>query len=456
MTFYIIASVAALGGLLFGYDTGVISGALIFIREVMSLSPTMQGIVVSIALAGAAIGAAMVGYLSDLAGRRRVILGAGLLFIAGAAISAVAQGVAVLLIGRFLVGLAIGVASMLTPLYLAEISPASDRGAIVSLNQLCITGGILVSYLVGYALASAVGGWRWMLALGAVPGIILSIGMLVLPESPRWLAGHGRAADAENVLRRLRGTSDVSQELNTLRQDIASENRKLTSGRELLSPRMRRPLIIGVGLAMFQQITGINTVIYFAPIIFQSAGLSSAATSILATAGVGAVNVIMTVVSIWLIDRLGRRQLLFWSLGGMVVTLFVLSGAFFTGTSGELAWIAVISVAAYVGFFAIGLGPVFWLLIAEIFPLALRGRAMSLATVANWGFNLIVSATFLNLVGAFGSAGAFLIYGVLSLVALVFVAITVPETKGRSLEQIEATLDAGMSRPVRSAQARPL
>ncbi|HTW72868.1 MAG TPA: sugar porter family MFS transporter [Acetobacteraceae bacterium] len=456
MSFYLIASVAALGGLLFGYDTGVISGALIFIRHVMSLSPTMQGVVVAIALAGAAVGAAIVGYLSDRAGRRRVILGAGLLFILGAVISAMAPGVAVLVIGRFFVGLAIGVASMLTPLYLAEISPAQDRGAIVSLNQLCITAGILVSYLVGYALADATGGWRWMLALGTVPGIVLSVGMLVLPESPRWLAGHGRVRDAESVLKRLRGTADVSQELTTLRRDIARENNKLKSAWELLSPRLRRPLIIGVGLAMFQQITGINTVIYFAPIIFQSAGLSSAATSILATAGVGAVNVIMTIVSIWLIDRLGRRQLLYWSLGGMTITLLILSGAFFAGTSGELAWIAVLSVAAYVGFFAIGLGPVFWLLIAEIFPLALRGRAMSLATVANWGFNLIVSLTFLNLVGAVGSAGAFVVYGVLSLFALAFVIMTVPETKGRTLEQIEAALDAGTLQHLASAQARPL
>jgi MFS family permease len=206
---------------------------------------------------------------------------------------------------------------------------------------------------------------------------------------------------------------------------------------------------------MFQQITGINTVIYFAPTIFQSAGLSSAATSILATAGVGAVNVIMTIVSIRLIDRLGRRQLLFWSLGGMTVTLLVLSAAFYSGASGQLAWVAVASVAAFVGFFAIGLGPVFWLLIAEIFPLAVRGRAMSLATVANWSFNLIVSATFLNLVGAVGSAGAFLVYAVLSLVALAFIAMMVPETKGRSLEQIEAALDAQRT-SVPTAHARML
>ena len=455
MYFYVIASVAALGGLLFGYDTGVISGALLFIRQVMALSPTMQGIVVAIALAGAAIGAAVAGFISDRAGRRPVILGAGLLFVAGAVISAVAQEVTLLLIGRLLVGLAIGVASMLTPLYLAEISPARDRGAIVSLNQLCITGGILVSYLVGFALAGASGGWRWMLALGAVPGIILSAGMLVLPESPRWLAGHGRMQDAERVLHRLRGTANVSDELGSLRTDLMREQGQSAALSALFAPRLRRPLVIGIGLAMFQQITGINTVIYFAPTIFQSAGMSSAATSILATAGVGAVNVIMTIVSIRLIDRLGRRQLLFWSLGGMAVTLFVLSAAFHAGASGQLAWIAVLSVAAFVGFFAIGLGPVFWLLIAEIFPLAQRGRAMSLATVANWGFNLVVSATFLNLVGAFGSAGAFLVYGVLSLAALAFIALLVPETKGRSLEQIEASFDTTLA-PLPVGKARTL
>jgi MFS transporter, SP family, galactose:H+ symporter len=441
MSFYLIAAVAALGGLLFGYDTGVISSALLFVRQVMSLSATMQGIVVAIAIAGAAIGAAMAGYLSDRAGRRRVILGAGLLFVAGAVISAAAPGVTVLLIGRFLVGLAIGVASLLTPLYLAEIAPARHRGAIVSLNQLCITGGILVSYLVGFAFAGVSGGWRWMLALGVLPGIILSAGMLFLPESPRWLAGHDQLRDAGIVLRQLRGNVDVGDELSLLRTDLAREGRRLARASELLAPRLRRPLTIGIGLAMFQQITGINTVIYFAPTIFQSVGLSSAATSILATVAVGVVNVVMTIVSIRLIDRLGRRRLLLWSLGGMAVTLLMLCGAFHAGASGQLAWIAVLSVAAYVGFFAIGLGPVFWLLIAEIFPLALRGRAMSLATVANWGFNLIVSATFLDLVSALGGAGVFLVYAILSIMAVVFIASMVPETKGRSLEQIEDALE---------------
>ena len=270
MSFYVIAAVAALGGLLFGYDTGVISGALLFIRKVMDLSPTTEGVVVAIALAGAALGAATAGLLSDRAGRRTVILGAAGLFVVGAVISGVAQVVVTLLIGRFIVGLAIGVASMLTPLYLAEISRARDRGAIVSLNQLCITAGILISYLVDFSLAGSPEGWRWMLALGALPGVILMVGMWALPESPRWLAGHGRIHDARTVLRRLRGHTDVSAELTELRTDIAREGRTLAPASELLSPRLRRPLLVGVGLAMFQQITGVNTVIYFAPTIFPS------------------------------------------------------------------------------------------------------------------------------------------------------------------------------------------
>ena len=441
MSFYLIAAVAALGGLLFGYDTGVISGALLFIRQVMHLSATAQGIVVAVVLAGAAIGAAAAGTLSDRSGRRRVILYAALLFIAGACLSAVASELTLLIIGRLLVGLAIGVASMLTPLYLAEIAPAPARGAIVSLNQLCITLGILLSYLVGFGLADVTEGWRWMLGLGAVPGIILGTGMLILPESPRWLAGHGRAEDARSVLQKLRAGDDVTNEFNALRKDIAREDRQLVHWTALFARRLRRPLAVGIGLAMFQQITGINTVIYFAPEIFQSSGLSSAATSILATAGVGAVNVIMTIVSIWLIDWAGRRILLIWSLGGMTVTLFVLAYAFKAGATAELAWVAVASVAVYVGFFAIGLGPVFWLLISEIFPLGLRGRAMSLATVACWVFNMIVSATFLNLVALAGSAGTFFTYAVLSILGLIFVVAFVPETKGLSLEQIEQDLE---------------
>jgi sugar porter (SP) family MFS transporter len=443
MSFYWIAIVAALGGLLFGYDTGVISSALLFIRSEFNLSTGGQSIVAGIVLVGAVIGASAAGGLSDRFGRRRVIFVTALVFMTGALISAGAGDVKALLAGRLLIGIAIGVASMLTPLYLAEISPAASRGAITSLNQLCITIGILVSYVIGYEFAAAMGGWRWMMGLGAVPGAILAAGMLVLPESPRWLAGHGRLSDAGKVLRRLRGEgSDVAAEIAHLRTDVLREDGKLAPWSSLLAPRLRRALVVGAGLAMFQQITGINTVIYFAPQIFEAAGLSSASVSILATAGVGAVNVALTVVSMWLIDRAGRRALLLWSLGGMSATLLVLAVAFAVGASGALALITVVSVALYVAFFAVGLGPVFWLLIAEIFPLAVRGRAMSLATLSNWGFNLLVTVTFLELIDAFGRPGTFLIYAVLTAVAIAFTAALVPETRGRSLEEIEAALDS--------------
>jgi MFS transporter, SP family, galactose:H+ symporter len=441
MSFYLAATVAALSGLLFGYDTGIISSALFSIRQVLPLSPTMQGIVVAIALAGAVLGAVMAGFLSDRAGRRRVILSSGLLFVSGAGISAIAQGVTVLLIGRFLVGLAIGATSMVAPLYLAEISPPNHRGAIVSLNQLCAAGGALASYAVGFWLISVSGGWRWMLAFAAVPGAILFLGMLVLPESPRWLAGHDRLREARIALQRLRGSDLLDVELSGLWTDLLSKGLHPARASELFAPRLRRPLAIGIGLAMFQQITGINAVICFAPTIFQSAGLSSTATSLLTTIGVGAVNVGATVVAVHLVDRLGRRKLLLWSLSGMAAALVLLSGTFYVGAPGRFAWIPVAAVAAYVGFFAIGLGPVFWLLVAEIFPLRLRGRAMSLATVANWCFNIIVSATFLDLVGALGPGGVFLDYAILSVVAAAFTALIVPETKGRTLEQIEDALN---------------
>ena len=450
MSFYWIAIVAALGGLLFGYDTGVISSALLFIRTEFNLSTGGQSIVAGIVLAGAVVGALIAGGLSDKFGRRRVIFVTALVFVVGALVAAEAGAVNTLLAGRLLIGIAIGVASMLTPLYLAEISPAASRGAITSLNQLCITLGILVSYLIGYEFATAVGGWRWMMGLGAVPGAILAAGMVVLPESPRWLAGHGRLEDARAVIQRLRGAGvDVSLELAQLRTDLLREGGKLAPWSALLEPRLRRALVVGAGLAMFQQITGINTVIYFAPQIFEAAGLSSASVSILATAGVGAVNVALTIVSMWLIDRAGRRVLLLWSLSGMAATLLVLAGAFAAGASGALAWLTVASVALYVAFFAVGLGPVFWLLIAEIFPLAVRGRAMSLAAISNWGFNLVVTVTFLELIDAFGRPGTFLIYAVLTIVAIAFTAALVPETKGRSLEEIEAALDAA-GHPVRT------
>ena len=435
--FLVVAGTAALGGLLFGYDTGVISGALLFLQKDFSLTSTMSGVVTSVALLGAVLGAASGGPLADRLGRRAVMLGTAVIFIAGALIAALAASLVTLLAGRLLVGIGIGVASFVAPLYIAEIAPADRRGALVSLNQLAITVGILLSYLAGYGL-SAAGLWRWMFGLGAVPGAVLLLAMLALPETPRWLAGHGRTEEARAVLRRaVASETDVEAELAVLRRDLTREGHD-PGWRGLAEGAVRLPLVIGVGLAILQQITGINTVIYYAPMIFQAAGFVSASASILATAGIGVVNVLMTLVAIRLIDRRGRRGLLLWGLAGMAASLVVLAAGFaFGAASGALGMLTTAALTAYVGFFAIGLGPVFWLLISEIFPLYIRGRAMGVATVANWGFNLIVALTFLDLIDAAGRPATFLIYAGLSVAGWIFTWALVPETRGRTLETIE-------------------
>jgi sugar porter (SP) family MFS transporter len=440
VNFAVLAALASLGGLLFGYDTGVISGALPFIRRDFALGAGMEGVATSAVLIGATLGAACAGFLSDQFGRKRVILAVAALFVLGALGSAVAPSLTVLLAGRVVVGAAIGVASMLTPLYLAEIAPKERRGGVVSLNQFCITFGILLSYIVDYLLAGTAANWRWMLGAGAVPAAVLFAGMLALPESPRWLAGEGCMDEARVALRRLRAGSAVEGELAELRTDLRREGGRLVSWSALFRRGARKPIIVGVALAVFQQVTGINTVIYYAPTIFRSAGLSSDSVSILATAGVGLVNVVMTVVAMNLMDRLGRRPLLLWGLGGMILMLLVLAGGFAWGAHGAVAYFTVASVAAYVGCFAIGLGPVFWLLISEIFPLAVRGRGMSVASVANWGMNFVVTLVFPPLVAALGSASAFLVFAVLSVCAFIFTWAEVPETRGRSLEEIEGQL----------------
>ena len=437
MKFLIVAAIASMGGLLFGYDTGVISGALPFLQQSFTLTPGMVGVSTSAVLLGAAFGAASAGFLSDGFGRKWVIVVAALLFVLGALGSAASPSVAALLAARAIIGVAIGTASMLTPLYLAEIAPKGRRGFIVSLNQFCITAGILLSYIVDFCLADVAGNWRWMLGAGAVPGVILFLGMLTLPDSPRWLAGRGRMDEARRALARMRRPAEVEPELAELRSERQGKTAPWSA---LLARGARRPLIIGSTLAVFQQVTGINTVIYYAPTIFQSAGMSSASVAILATVGVGLVNVIMTIIAMRLLDRAGRRPLLLWSLGGMVAMLVVLAIGFAVGAKGAVALLTVGAVAIYVGFFAIGLGPVFWLLIAEIFPLSVRGRGMSVATVANWAANFIVTLLFPGVVASLGSAAAFSIFAVLSLGAWIYIFAEVPETRGKSLEEIEAQL----------------
>jgi len=433
---YMAAAFAAVGGLLFGYDTGVISGAILFIKTQLALSTFAQELIVSMVLVGAAVGAIAGGKLSDAIGRRKALLLTSSIFILGALICALAHSFGLLLAGRIIVGLGIGLSSTTVPVYISEISPPAARGWQVSLFQLAITVGILSAYVVNYTFAKTADGWRWMLGLAAVPGLLLAIAMMVLPESPRWLSEKGSSEKARAVLKRIRGGVDIEAEFADIQRTVA-ESKERGRWADLLYRSLRPALVVGIGLAIFQQVTGINTVIYYAPTIIQSAGIPSASGAILATAGIGMVNVLMTIVSMWLLDRAGRRPLLLVGICGMIISLGLLGLAFHTQSGGRLAWVAVITLMAYVASFAISLGPIFWLLIAEIYPLKVRGLAEGVAATTNWVANLAVSLTFLSLVQALGASTTFWVYGGLAVGALLFSYYVVPETKGRTLEEIE-------------------
>jgi sugar porter (SP) family MFS transporter len=435
---YITAGTAALAGLLFGYDTGVISGAILYIKDQFMLSSgAVQG-VVSAVLLGAVFGAAFSGALADRFGRRKVLIVTAFLFSIGAIGAALATSVSMIIAFRLMIGLAIGVASYTAPLYISEISPPQARGALVSLNQLMITCGIVVSYLVDLALTLGTNEWRWMFGLGALPAMILLIGMGALSESPRWLISRNRVDEARQALKKIMKEDKINAEINAIQQSLAV---KTGSWKETFAPWIRPALFVGIALAFFQQVTGINTIIYYAPTIFEFAGFSSHKVSILATVGVGTVNVLMTVVAIWFLDRLGRKPLLYIGLIGMALSLGILGLAFYLpGMMDALKILTVLSVLFYIASFAISLGPIFWLIIAEIYPLRVRGRAMSLATLSNWLFNMVVASTFLTLTEKLGKAGAFWFYAAVCIAALVFCYLYVPETKGRTLEDIEKHL----------------
>ena len=437
---YVAAAISAIGGMLFGYDIGVISGAILFIKNEFHLSATMEEIVVSSVLLGSLAGAGAGGMLADRLGRRRLSIATAVIFGLGAIGAAFAPDTAWLIVARVIAGAAIGVASFVSPLYISEIAPVDIRGKLVSINQVALTCGIVISYLIDYAFAGSEA-WRWMFALAVVPAAGFAIGLIFIPDSPRWLAGRGHMDQARAVLQKIRSPDEVESEVKEI-QSSASQQKGNWS--ELFSPLLRMAMIVGIGLAIAQQITGINTVIYYAPTIFKFAGLSSSSSAILASVGVGVINVVLTVVAMQLIDRVGRRPLLLVSLAGMALSLSVLGGAFLLPQfKSILGWIAVGSLMTYVGFFAVGLGPVFWLILSEIYPLRIRGRAMSVGTVANWSANLIVALSFLTLTKVMGKPATFWLYAAVTIGAWFFAYFLVPETKGKTLEQIETHFRAG-------------
>ncbi|MDI3418646.1 sugar porter family MFS transporter [Streptomyces luteolus] len=437
-----VVAIAALGGLLFGYDTGIISSALLDVSAEFGLGTFGKQLVTSAILVGGIVGALGSGPISDRFGRRRTVLAVAILFVVGAIGTAVAPDAASLVITRFVLGLAVGAVTQILPVYIAEVAPAERRGSLVVLFQLMIAGGQLVSYLVGYGIQ---GHWRWMFALAVIPGVVLFAGMLRLPESPRWLVSQGRQDEARGVLARIRGDHATAAREVT---EIESVHQEAGGSWADLRQRWVRPaLTAAVGISVLCQLTGINAVIYYAPTILTDSGFGKSA-SILATIGVGVVLVAMTVVGTFMVDRVGRRRLLLLFIPASVVALVVLGAAFIGGdpTGGE-RWVVVAAMLAYIAFNGGSLSVVIWLLNSEVIPLAVRGKGTGLASVSMWTSDLLVSLTALSLIGAIGASGTFWLYGAVSVFAFFFVLRCVPETKGRTLEEIENSLHDGTFQP---------
>ncbi|KAA0054003.1 putative inositol transporter 2 [Cucumis melo var. makuwa] len=526
-----LAFSAGIGGFLFGYDTGVISGALLYIRDdfkSVDSSTVLQETIVSMAIAGAIIGAAIGGWMNDRFGRRTVILIADFLFFIGAVVMAASPGPSLLIVGRVFVGLGVGMASMTSPLYISEASPPKIRGALVSTNGFLITGGQFLSYLINLAFTKAPGTWRWMLGIAGLPALLQFILMFLLPESPRWLYRKGRSEEAERILRKIYSENEVEGEIRDLKESVEAEikekeiSEKISLIKLLKTKTVRRGLYAGVGLQVFQQFVGINTVMYYSPSIVQLAGFASNETALLLSLVTAGLNALGSIVSIYFIDRTGRKRLLVISLFGVIISLGILSAVFhettshsplvrttntplkaytcpdysFAGNSaswdcmkclkasspdcgfcasgvdklfpgeclvsndtvknlchGEdrlwytrgcpsrFGWLALIGLALYIIFFSPGMGTVPWIVNSEIYPLRYRGVCGGVAATANWISNLIVAQSFLSLTQSIGPSWTFLIFGLISVVALLFVLACVPETKGLPIEEVEQMLE---------------
>ncbi len=427
-----ITIVAAIGGLIFGFDTAIVAGATRFMKEQFALDSLQEGWAVSVVLIGCMFGAGLAGPASDRIGRRRFMLISAVLFLVSAVGCAVAGTMPAFVVFRFVGGLGIGSAAVLSPLYIAEIAPARVRGALVSVNQMAIVTGILLAYFVNWAFAdSGPANWRFMYGAGAIPSVLFFLFLLRVPESPRWLVKKGREEEAGRVLARSDTAEAAAREIRDIKETLTLEKGSI---RELFGPGFRRPLVIAVVLAVFQQITGINAILYYAPRIFESAGFARMS-ALGQSAIVGVVNMLFTIVAILLADKVGRRPLLLIATGGMGVSLLLLGAAFkfpFLPPSALLFFILL-----YIAFFASAMGPLVWVVMAEIFPIRMRGAAMGIATLLLWFADFVVTLTFPVISDKLSSSTAFWIYAAMCACDLVFMIFFLPETKGKSLEEIE-------------------
>lgn len=434
--------ISTLGGVLFGYDTGVINGALPYMTEELGLSAYNQGLVASVLLLGAAIGALCGGRLADSFGRRKTILMLSFVFFAGTLGCTLAPDVTVMIVSRFVLGLAVGGASVTVPAYLAEMSPADRRGGIVTINDLMVVSGQLLAFIFNAILGTTMGHvdgiWRYMLAIASVPAILLFIGMLRVPESPRWLVSKQKNDEALNTLKRIRKGDKAKAELEEIKSTFAKEADMKKAGlKDLATPWIRRILFIGIGVGVVQQITGVNSIMYYGTEILKDSGFGTKA-ALIGNIANGVISVLAAATGIWLLGKVRRRSMLIIGLAGTTTSLLLIA-IFSSALEGSVAlpYIVLSLTVMFLAFQQAAVSPVTWLMLSEMFPLQIRGIGMGVTVLCLWVANFFVGFLFPVFLESFGLSGAFYIFVVLGILGITFVAKFLPETKGLTLEQLE-------------------
>jgi sugar porter (SP) family MFS transporter len=429
---YFICLIATMGGLMFGFDIAIISGAVPFIQPYFGWNELQLGWGVSSLLVGAIAGSFGSGILTDRYGRKKVLIVVALFFAVSCALTALAGSSVLFVSARLFGGLAVGAASVLSPMYVAEVSPPKNRGMLVAVYQLTIVLGILCSYTINYWLHDVENNWRWMFATGIVPSVLFFIGLFFIPESPRWLYKAGRVEESLKVLTRVGGEALAKMEISEIAESL-SANAPAVSRGELFRPSSRKVMLVGFFLAVLVQISGINTIIDYAPKILLAAGVEIK-NALLQTSLLGLINFIFTFVAIIFIDKVGRRLLYLIGSMGMAVTLVLLALSFYLKLDGIFT---LVCIMLFLMFFSSCIGPVFWTLVSEIFPNRIRGKALAFASFTQWIFNFLVVLLFPHFLAIIGGAVTFLFLAVMSFVQWLFTYMYVPETKGKSLEEIE-------------------
>ncbi|KAB8306307.1 sugar porter family MFS transporter [Erwinia endophytica] len=442
----VIAFIATLGGLLFGYDTGVIAGALLFMKQDLHLTSLTTGMVTSFLLLGSALGAVCAGRVSDRFGRKKIILVMAIIFMLGSLGCAMAPNVITMIMFRFILGLAVGGAAAIVPIYIAEIVPANRRWQFVTLQELMIVSGQLIAYTSNAAINEVWGGettWRWMLGVACIPAVVLWVGMLFLPDTPRWYAMHGRYSEARDVLERTHHSRMVEREMAAIRKSMDSKSQKHARRQKTISVWMKRLVLLGIGIAMLQQLSGVNTIMFYAPTMLKATGLGTHA-SLLATIANGVISVIMTFVGIMLLSRFGRRPLLLIGQIGCTCTLLTIS--MLTWLMPETinghpdllrSYLVLMGMLVFLCFQQGALSPVTWLLLSEMFPMRIRSMANGLSVFAMQMTNFSIAFMFPMLLEGIGLTMTFFLFALIGIAGGIFAVFFAPETQGKTLEQIE-------------------